>query len=489
MKFQSVSSFFVFCASYSIVPQVNLIQGGGHISTPIKTNTKVEEALKQLAIDTKNKPLIVPFLGADATAIATKPAVRKKIQFAITKRNPRILTVAVVKNIFFQNTPLSPGIVIKLQAYYSSSEWQGSLLFYLKENSQQTQAVCDALKKINKQEPLHIDYLKADATALASKAVVTAKLRLVLQKRSKIFSQKITSSIKFSDTPLIPGNTVAVTATYQSQAVVIYVAEATDSHTLKETATQIAAKITGELYLKNFCWHHSADEVSVANNIQAVLANYEVLSVSEAAYVSPEHHVLANQRTNLKLRVVKDNQVAYSKSITLIIEDHSKITTWSVDDYKLHFIVYFTAKDYQYMRSILLKQTGKHFLGAFAQILNDNSFDHSATHTYSLPSLTGRSLFKWSNKLEYHMGHFGAWTQSKAETIDNCVDINSERIYDWPRTKIRPACGHIYHLFNMLKSVVNNNPLEFNQHGLSVNLKWTFGKGSRKYTFETGHFW
>ena len=253
MKFQSVSSFFVFCASYSIVPQVNLIQGGGHISTPIKTNTKVEEALKQLAIDTKNKPLIVPFLGADATALATKPAVRKKIQFAITKRNPRILALAVVKNIFFQNTPLSPGIVIKLQAYYSSSEWQGSFIFYLKENSQQTQAVCDALKKINKQEPLHIDYLKADATALASKAVVTAKLRLALQKRSKIFSQKITSSIKFSDTPLIPGNTVAVTATYQSQAVVIYVAEATDSHTLKETATQIAAKITGELYLKNFC--------------------------------------------------------------------------------------------------------------------------------------------------------------------------------------------------------------------------------------------
>ena len=487
MKFQSVSSFFVFCASYSIVPQVNLIQGGGHISTPIKTNTKVEEALKQLAAETKDKPLIIPFLGADATAVAMKPTVSSKIRTAISKRNPQILTATVVENIFMQNTPLVPGKVIKLQVYYSGSQWAGKLLFYLREDSQQTQTVCDALQKLNQKNPLHVPYITFDATSPASKSTVTAKLRATLQKQNKIFTKKIVNNIKFDSTKLSPGKTVAVTATYQSHAVVIYVAEATDP--LKETATQIAAKITGELYLKNFCWHHSADEVSVANNIQAVLANYEVLSVSEAAYVSPEHHVLANQRTNLKLRVVKDNQVAYSKSITLIIEDHSKITTWSVDDYELHFIVYFTAKDYQYMRSILLKQTGKHFLGAFAQILNDDSFDHSATHTYSLPSLTGRSLFKWSNKLEYHMGHFGAWTQSKAETIDNCVDINSERIYDWPRTKIRPACGHIYHLFNMLKSVVNNNPLEFNQHGLSVNLKWTFGKGSRKYTFETGHFW
>ena len=487
MKFHSVSSFFVFCASYSIVPQVNLIQGGGHISTPIKTNTKVEEALKQLAAETKDKPLIIPFLGADATAIAMKPTVSSKIRTAISKRNPQILTATVVENIFMQNTPLVPGKVIKLQAYYFGSQWAGKLLFYLREDSQQTQTVCDALQKLNQKKPLHVPYITFDATSPASKSTVTAKLRATLQKQNKIFTKKIVNNIKFDSTKLSPGKTVAVTATYQSHAVVIYVAEATDP--LKETATQIAAKITGELYLKNFCWHHSADEVSVANNIQAVLANYEVLSVSEAAYVSPEHHVLANQRTNLKLRVVKDNQVAYSKSITLIIEDHSKITTWSVDDYELHFIVYFTAKDYQYMRSILLKQTGKHFLGAFAQILNDDSFDHSATHTYSLPSLTGRSLFKWSNKLENHMGHFGAWTQSKAETIDNCVDINSERIYDWPRTKIRPACGHIYHLFNMLKSVVNNNPLEFNQHGLSVNLKWTFGKRSRKYTFETGHFW
>ena len=485
-----VSSLLFFGASCTNVYQLNWTNCYRRTSYTLnKTNTTIKEALQQLAIDTKESPLVIPFLGADATAVATKPTVSSKIRTAISKRNPQILTATVVKNIFFQSTHLSPGIVIKLKTYYSSSEWQGTLVFNVKENSQQTQAVCDALEKINQKEPLHIDYLKADATALASKAVVTAKLRLALQKRSKIFTQKITNSIKFNDTPVAPGNTVAVTATYQSQAVVIYVAEAKDSHTLKETANQIAAKITGELYLKSFCWHHFTDEVPVANNIHAVLANYEVLSVAEAAYVSLEHHVLANQRTNLKLRVVKDNQVAYSKSITLIIEDHSKITTWGIDDYELHFIAYFTAKDYQYMRSILLKQTGKHFLGAFAQILSDDSFNDSATHTYSLPSTTGRSVFKWSNRLEEYMGHFGAWNQSKSETIDNCVDINSERIYEWPRTKIRPACGHIYHLFNMLKSVVNNNPLEFNQHGLSVNLKWTFGKESRKYTFETGHFW
>ena len=82
----------------------------------------VESALKQLAAETKDKPLIIPFLGADATAIATKPTVSSKIRTAISKRNPQILTATVVGNIFMQNTPLVPGKVIKLQVYYSGSQ-------------------------------------------------------------------------------------------------------------------------------------------------------------------------------------------------------------------------------------------------------------------------------------------------------------------------------------------------------------------------------
>ena len=82
----------------------------------------VESALKQLATETKDKPLIIPFLGADATAIATKPTVSSKIRTAISNRNPQILTATVVKNIFMQNTLLAPGKVINLQIYYSGSQ-------------------------------------------------------------------------------------------------------------------------------------------------------------------------------------------------------------------------------------------------------------------------------------------------------------------------------------------------------------------------------
>lgn len=83
-----------------------------------------------------NFHVIIPFLGAAVAAVATKPTVSSKIRTAITERIPQILTVAVVKNIFMQNTPLVPDKAIKLKVYYSGSQWSGGLLFYLQENSQ-----------------------------------------------------------------------------------------------------------------------------------------------------------------------------------------------------------------------------------------------------------------------------------------------------------------------------------------------------------------
>ena len=92
-------------AGSSLVPQFNLIRGA--FVTPTKTNTTAEEALKQWAVDTKNKPLLIPFLGQDTHAFVTNPAVREKIQVAIAQRNPQILTVAVVKNILMHDPKFS----------------------------------------------------------------------------------------------------------------------------------------------------------------------------------------------------------------------------------------------------------------------------------------------------------------------------------------------------------------------------------------------
>ena len=446
----------------------------------------VESALKQLAAETKDKPLIIPFLGADATAIATKPTVSSKIRTAISKRNPQILTATVVGNIFMQNTPLVPGKVIKLQVYYSGSQWAGKLLFYLREDSQQTQTVCDALQKLNQKNPLHVPYITFDATSPASKSTVTAKLRATLQKQNKIFTKKIVNNIKFDSTKLSPGKTIAVTATYQSHAVVIYVAETAAD---KDGAKKIAAKITGEVYLKSFCLHHYMDEAAVTNNIRAVLVNYELLSADEAKYVFPEHRLLSQSKTYSTLLVFKYSQVAHSKGIALIVESHSEIVTWHVDDYELHFIACFTPGDYQYIRDILAPKNGKWLIGTFVQILNDSHFDADDDGVYCLPSSAGRSIMKWDNKLEEHMGHFGAFNDNASETIDKCADINVEYDYDYYVHTMRPACQNIQPLYNTLRNIIKNNALEFNQHGLSVNLKWTFDKDSRKYAFQTGNFW
>ena len=166
----------------AVLSFLNLIRGAFNASD---TNTTVKEVLKKLAVDTKDKPLITPFLGKDVTAVATKPTVSSKIRTAISKRNPQILTATVVKNIFMQNAPLLPGKVINLQVYYSGSQWAGKLLFYLREDSRQTQFVCDALQKLNQKHPLHVPYITFDATSSASKSTVTAKLRATLQKQNK----------------------------------------------------------------------------------------------------------------------------------------------------------------------------------------------------------------------------------------------------------------------------------------------------------------
>ena len=69
------------------------------------------------------------------------------------------------------------------------------------------------------------------------------------------------------------------------------------------------------------------------------------------------------------------------------------------------------------------------------------------------------------------MGHFGAFNDNASETIDKCADINVEYDYDYYVHTMRPACQNIQPLHNTLRNIIKNNALEFNQHGLSVNLK------------------
>ena len=427
---------------------------------------------------------MIPFLLADATAPVNKPKVSTKIQATISERNPQILTTVVVKNIFFQGTLLSPGKVIKLNAYYSDSQWQGSLLFYVRENSQQ-QTLLDALQKIDQRHPLPVDYLKADAIASASKETVTAKLRIALQKRNEIFTKKTTSSINFSDTPLTPGNIVAVTVTYQSWKVVIYIAEALDAHTLKESATQIAGKIRWTLYLKTFCEGKYADHPAVVKIIRKTLIGYQLLTWTEAQYIQPEHFLISSGH-QYRLRVIKDGHTAFTQQIPLSIWTYSQIMTLVADDYDFHFLAYFTPGNYLWLKNILMNDPkfskDEWILGCFMQVLNDNDIDtdwENIPWTDSFPK-----FFRWDNRLEEHMGDFGPWPVSKSEIIN--MMINRKDI-DHLTRKVR-ACKDIDILILTLRGFLNYQTAEDN-FGMMLNIEWNYDTDSNAMSLKSAYIW
>ena len=481
MKFQLVSGLLFLGASGFIAPQFNLVKDG-LFRTLTKTNNKIEEALKKLATDTKEKPLVIPFLGADATEPANKPAVRDKIRAAINKRNPQVLTVAVIMHIFPKNTPLSPGTVIQLKIEYSGDMWKGSLLFYIKENTKQTQAVCDALKNINQKNPLDLNYLTADATAPASKPTVAAKLRAALQKRNKIFTQTVVNDIEFSNTPLNPGHKVAVTATYQAQAIVIQVAEQAE-HPRRHSIETIARKIHGEFYLKSVCLNKFMDDPLVTKMIRQTLVNYRLLSESDTLLVSGDHIQLRDNSRH-RLWVSDGKDWAYSEDVTWYIKSYSNINTFHVDDHFFHFIAYFSPGDYLWLRNMLMHDpklsTDEWFLGCLVQVLNDSNFDSSYIIIPWTDSLATK-IFHWNNRLEEHMGHFGAWDENATETVIRMIHrIN--------RGWRMPLCKNIDNLINILRYFFNCQTTK-NNFGMMLDLEWSYNSGDFGMTLQSAHVW
>ena len=476
-----MNSLLFLSISSAIVPQFNLIRGA--FNAP-DTNNTVEEALRQLAIDTKDKPLLIPFLGKDATASTSKLAVAKKIRKAISERNPQILTTAVVAKIIFSGIHLLPDALIKLKAYYiASPTYQYQVLFYAKENTKQTQAVCDALQKFNQKNPLHIDYLKSDATAVASKSTVTAKLRATLQKQNKIFTKKIVNNIKSDSTKLSPGKTVAVTAIYQSHAIVIYIAEKAKFRRRHSIQT-IARKIRGEFYLKSVCLNKFMDDPLVTKMIRQTLVNYRILSESDASLVSADHIRLKNNSRHPLWVTTDDEKWAQSKYVTWHIESYSKITTWTVNDYDFHFLAYFSPGSYLWLRNILMHDpklsTDEWFLGCLMQVLNDSNFDSDYIIIPWTDSLATK-IFHWNNRLEEHMGHFGAWDENATETVIRMI----HRI---DRGWRMPLCRNIDNLIIILRYFFNCQTTK-NNFGMMLDLEWSYNSGDFGMTLQSAHVW
>ena len=229
----------------------------------------------------------------------------------------------------------------------------------------------------------------------------------------------------------------------------------------------VASRITGELYLKGVCLNKYMDDPLVTKIIRETLVNFEVLMESEADLVQPEHLLLTG-RNQYKLKVFDGASTAWSKTITLIVESNSDITTWSQNDNIFHFIAYFTPGNYLWLRNLLMNDpkfsTDQWFLGCLMQILNDNHFDSSWANIPWTDSLT--KIFRWDNRLEEHMGDFGPWECGLSETMNGMINYKNKRWY---------FCHDIELLRDELRDFFDYQTAE-NNFGMMLNLEWTWSR-------------
>ena len=231
----------------------------------------------------------------------------------------------------------------------------------------------------------------------------------------------------------------------------------------------VARKIRGEFYLKGVCLNKFMDDPLVTKMIRQTLVHYRILSESEASLVSPYHVRLQNNSSHA-LWVTDGKKGAYSKYVTWHVEPYSDITTWHVDDHFFHFIAYFTPSNYLWLRNLLMHDpkfsTDEWFLGCLMQVLNDNQFGDFENIPWT-KSLT--KIFRWDNRLENHMGHFGYYYHNKDETMNFMIN----RKYQEFQVHTLYVCKNIEFLVYSLRNFFNLQTAE-NNFGMMLNLEWGY---------------
>ena len=116
------------------------------------------------------------------------------------------------------------------------------------------------------------------------------------------------------------------------------------------------------------------------------------------------------------------------------------------------------------------------------QVLNDNHFDTSEENIPWTDSL--KKIFRWENRLEEHMGHFGPWWAHESETI-NAV-INREYIYR-PQHEIN-VCKNIDALIHILRDFFDYQTAE-NNFGMMLNLAWHYNSDDNVMSLQSAYIW
>ena len=198
------------------------------ISVKEKENRK--PVYDSLASFDQNNPIEISYNKANPKAPASDPAITKLIRKQLKSNNPTIFTPTVVAEITFSNTSLQPNTAVPVQATYQEK----ATLIYVKEAKNPDQGVYDSLKAFANKNPLLLVYQKKYQKSPAIDETVTKYLRLILgYKRPGIFTEKIVRQITFNNTPLQPGKSVKILATYHKKATPIYVQEDEKSRVLE----------------------------------------------------------------------------------------------------------------------------------------------------------------------------------------------------------------------------------------------------------------
>ena len=202
-----------------------VLAGVGTLATTVagcrkrKTENAVIVALKKI---NEKSPLVIGFLGADATASASKDTVTTVIRAALSTLDKKVFTAEVVKEITFGDTLLKPGSTVQVNATYQEHKVPISV-----KESENLQPVYDALASFDQNKPIEIPYNQKNPTAPANNPAVTKVIRDQLKsKNPTIFTSTVVAEITFSNTPLKENTAVQVQATYKEKATPIYVKEA-----------------------------------------------------------------------------------------------------------------------------------------------------------------------------------------------------------------------------------------------------------------------
>ena len=97
----------------------------------------------------------------------------------------------------FDSTPLQVGKIVSVKTTYNK---QPTTSIYVKEATNPSQGVYDALEKFNKTHPLEIPYQHPKVKASDSAVVTLIKSQMKL--RDIIFTDAVLEEITFSKTPL-----------------------------------------------------------------------------------------------------------------------------------------------------------------------------------------------------------------------------------------------------------------------------------------------